>query len=147
MRVLGLADLPLQIGDLRVRCIEYLPGLEHVKRRGHTVLETRFGQLDRIFLGADCFLCDLKLQVEVAQQEVIACHVAHQREDYSLLCVLCAQQLSPCRFGCAPIAPEQVHLKDYVRGERKDVGLDVLIGFSSAESRDRVKPAETRSIG
>ncbi len=134
-RVLGLADLPLQIRDLRIRRIEHLPGLEHVERRAHAVLEAQFGELDRILLGLHRVFCDLKLQVEVAKQKVIARHIAHQRQDYGLLCVLGAQQLSPGCFGRASIAPEQVHLKDNVCRKRKNVGLDVLIGLSAAESR------------
>ena len=35
-----------------------------------------------------CLLCDLKLQVEVAKQKIIARHIAHQSQDYGLLGVL-----------------------------------------------------------
>jgi hypothetical protein len=87
-RVLRLADLPFEIGDLRICHIEHLPGLKHIKRRRHTVLEAQLGKLHRIVLGAHCCCCDLKLQVEIAEQTIIARDVAHQCQDYGLLCTL-----------------------------------------------------------
>jgi hypothetical protein len=44
------------------------------------------------------------LQVEIAEQKVIARHVAHERQDYSLLCVPGAQKLSSGCFCFAPSA-------------------------------------------
>ena len=93
------------------------------------------GQLDGILLGSHCFFRDLKLEVEVAKQKIITRHIAYERQDYGLLCVLGAQKLSPGCFGRASITPEEVHLKDNVSGKRKNVGLDVLIVLSAAEVR------------
>src|SRR5439155_19600228 len=87
------------------------------------------------FLGSYRLFSDLKLQVNIAKQKVIARYVAHQSQYYGLLRVLSAEQLGPGRFGRAPIASEQIHLKDHVGSERKNIGLDVLLGLSAAEIR------------
>ena len=76
--ILGLADLSLEIRDLRIGGIEHLPGLKHVQPGRHTVLEAHFGQLDRVLLSLDGLFGDLELQVEVAQQEIVAGDIAHQ---------------------------------------------------------------------
>src|SRR5580704_10004216 len=95
--------------------------------------ETQFGELDRIVLSFNRLFCDLKLQVQIAKQKVIAGYIAYQSEDYCLLGVLCCQQFSSCRFSGASIAPEEIHLKDNVGSERKNVGLDAFSSLATAK--------------
>src|SRR5579885_3671533 len=45
-RILGLTDLALQVRDLRIRSIEQLPGLKHVKPCGDTVFKPQLGEVD-----------------------------------------------------------------------------------------------------
>jgi hypothetical protein len=94
-----------------------------------------FGEPDGIFLGSHCLFCDLQLEIEIAKQKVIACHITHERQRYGLLRVLSSQHLSPGRFGGAAIASEEVHLKDRISGKRENVGLNVLVGLTAAEIR------------
>ncbi len=49
-RIFFLSDLSLQFGNLRVRGVEHLFGLQDVQLRGDTVLEAVLCQLDGIFL-------------------------------------------------------------------------------------------------
>ena len=60
---------------------------------GSAELQRQLGKLYRIRLGAHGLFGDLKLEVETAQEKVIARDVAHQRQEYGLLCVLCANKL------------------------------------------------------
>src|SRR5579863_10177528 len=90
-RVLGLADLPLEVRDLCIRNVENLPRLKNVERRRDAMLKAELCELDGVLLGPHGFLGYLKLQIKIAEQEVIARHIAHKRKDYRLLSVLGAQ--------------------------------------------------------
>ena len=60
-RILFQSDLPLQVGNLRVRGVEHLLSLQHVELRGDPMVQSVLGQLDGIFLGLDRVACDLEL--------------------------------------------------------------------------------------
>src|SRR5580698_11361254 len=105
-RVLSLADLPLEVWDLCIRNVENLPRLKHIKRRRDAMLKAQLGQLDRVFLGSHGFVGYLKLQIEIAEQEVIARHIADKGKDYGLLCVSRAKKLGSGGFGFPAISTE-----------------------------------------
>src|SRR5579859_299980 len=105
-RVLGLADLPLEVRDLCIRNVENLSRLKNVERRRDAVLKAELCQLDGVFLGSHGFLGYLKLQIEIAEQEVIARHIADKGKDYGLLCVSRAKKPGSGGFGFPAISTE-----------------------------------------
>ena len=87
-----LRDLPLQVGDLSVRRIENLLSLQNVELGGHAVLDAKIGELHRIFLRLDGVARDLELKVELQEREIVARHVAHERQHDRLPRILGGKQ-------------------------------------------------------
>jgi hypothetical protein len=56
-------------------------------------------------------------------------------EDYGPLCILRGQELGSGSLGGASITAEEIELENDVTSKREDVGLNVLVGLSTAESR------------
>ena len=75
-----LADLSLEVRNLRVGGIQHLLGLQHVQLGGHAVVEPQLRQLDGIFLGLHGVARDLEFEIELQEREVVARHVADERE-------------------------------------------------------------------
>ena len=126
-----LRDLSLQVRDLSIGRIENLLSLQNIQLGGNAVLDAKIGELDGIFLRLDGLARDLELQIELQKREIVARHVADQRQYDRLPRILGGQQFGARRFRCASQLAEEVQLERCVGGQSQKVvlGLEVMLLF------------------
>src|SRR5882762_9301017 len=116
-----LANLPLEIRDLRICGVEHLLSLKHVYFCGDAAVKSERSQFDGIFLCVHRVSRDLEFQIKLQKHEVVARHIADEREHDGTLRILSSQELGARRFSLSSQLAEQVELERHVCRERQEI--------------------------
>src|SRR5580704_16201448 len=116
-----LANLSLEVRDLSICGVEHLLSLQHIQLCGDAVIHSERSEFDGILLGLHGVAGDLELEIEVQKREIIAGHVADEREHDGALRILSGQELGTRRFGLFAQLAEEVQLEGGVSRERKEI--------------------------
>ena len=144
-----LGNLPLQVGDLRIRGIEDLLGLKHIQLGGNAVVKPQLGKFDRIGLGLNRLTRDRELQIKLQQREVVGRNIADEGQCDNLACIFGSQELGAGGFVGAAQLAEEIELERRVGGQASESCTGTVQGFPCpaeiAIARNLRKQARTRN--
>ena len=104
-----------------------LLSLADIEQRGCAVIGKNLGQPERVFSRRKRLARDFQFQIQLAQLEICAGHVAHQRTDNRALCPLLCQQAGPSRLRGPPVSSPEVQFP--CRRETQLVAVVSMLGI------------------
>ena len=75
------------------------------------MLDAKIGEFHGVFLRLDRVACDLELKVELQEREVVARHIAHERQNHRMTRVFRGEELRARRFCGAAQFPKKIQLE------------------------------------